>query len=348
MTLRILALMLSMILLTSCLGDGDDIEYSTSKPDTFPNPNSFEMILPVKNNDAVEADLERNANIWQDAMNNSNTVNQLLKRDLGKMEILKLYPVTASNNALTRWDLYSPIGGDSAVPRFTIRELASSDSKFDTAQSQYPQYEYTYQIHHEDSPGSWVEFWVGTMVMSSSANKTGSGSFFINYIASNQTDPDNYKDTGSLQLSFSGSNENTHAMQLAFTNYKAKSNMADYLALTDTFDYQMNTAEGDGHFYYAGKHDWTETDIPEKLNIYTDWNKAKIGQSQMLVTGVDIDNKQLELVEIRECWNAAFQETYYVQINRFKEDVGDPTIQDERGDKNRCPYDFKDWQDLLD
>ncbi|RJO64855.1 MAG: hypothetical protein C4523_17635 [Myxococcales bacterium] len=245
------------------------------------------------------------------------------------MDDITPFPALEASESRAIWQLDQPLDADStAVPQFIVEKDTST------------RYVLTFRERNVDRQ-EWVGVWAGDLFRDTKEPRMGQGSFEIDYTAAAQADPISAR-RGQVQISYSANSGEDLSLTYRFENYLGE-NDAGSEPRNMIYEFCERT-NGSGYFNFESYFNWSgKTDALEKLGVKTLWTSVNTGQSQVLITGADIEAQGLDVVELRECWDAAFIQTYYVQLYYWKTppETGNPTKDKEEGDATACPTAFE-------
>jgi hypothetical protein len=327
----ILAIGLSLLAM-ACgeLGDktveGKDV-VSQQMLDAIPDPNLFVMLLPQVESSITQ---ENSLTFWRLTRSQVSQLNTAIADVLAIMDDIRPYPPTTATDDQTIWELTDPINPDDNVaPRFAVSRVT------DTL--------YRYSLAHRNVAldGSWVELLNGDMTLDASQSRTGDGEFELDFNAMATADS-TLKRRGQVMITVSSGKDKAHGINLAFTNYVADSTAAS-TPRNYPVDYLMDT-DGSGSFNFSTWINWIGSDLAEQFDIHNRWDDSGAGQVQVVITGGEITDRDLDSVEIRECWSSVLGRTYYIQLNHWSE--LEMSSDDEEGDPESCVFEFEELTDL--
>jgi len=253
-------------------------------------------------------------------------------------EVLELPPTETT--AETRiWQAEQPLSGmDSFVPRFRMNRLDASS------------FYYMYEWRPKDEPEGWIKIWWGEIVPDESAIHRVKGEMHFDFDTAAEIDS-SISERGMLDIEFDTRTTNGRSIKVSLTDFTSQTD--DDSPASGTYGFS-ETPELEGSFSFDIESNWApESYEYENLAVETRWQSDGTGQSQVVITGdgIDIDHSGLEMIEVRECWNGSFKETYGVSIYHFEkgseaDDLGqNPFYSEEEGNARTCPFSFESMAD---
>jgi len=317
----------------------EDLEFINAIPDA----ESLSMSIPAESDNEAEtkilAKVGETSQYYLITRKSMRDLNYGLSSLLSIInEVLEL-PPTESTADSRIWQAEEPLSGmDAFVPRFRMNRIDSTSFYF------------IYEWRPKAELEGWQKVWWGEIEADESAIHRGKGEMHIDYDTAAEIDP-SIVERGLLDMEFDTRLEKGRSIIVTLTDFLPESD--DEAPVNGTYGF-VETPELEGVFSFDIESDWApESYEYENLSIETRWQSDGVGQSQIIVTGdgIDIDNSGLEIIEVRECWNSSFKQTYGVNIYHFEagseaDQQGlNPLAQDEIGSSADCPYSFENQAD---
>jgi hypothetical protein len=301
--------------------------------DAAPNPEDLTLTIPGDDEVAAKSTggLGQMATLYHDTVDISRSLNYHITAHLGFLDEILSYPPSARVGQYCIWGPFIDNGLSPVETQFKMRQASATT------------FDYYWQQRPKNTTVDFVDIWYGDIEPSTTTNRRGIGTLFLDYTLAQQLDP-TLDPTGQMEVAYDTFTDDARAIDITFTDFSFNA----YDMPTDAAYHYLNNGDNSGDFEFSIQmniHSDAEN-LPELENFayLTQWQGTGSGVSTVTISGGDIDATEwpvspgtyMAQLQQFECWNDDFERTYYEET-LFLDDGSDVEIESE-GDPSTCVF----------